>query len=84
MGFRRHFFRRAKFAIRRIEKNFFLDLGLKGVMENFFSIAKSAVFVAAIDFNGIMTLLAHGASTFFVNGKPTFIKEPIKLSNPSS
>ena len=42
-------------------------------MEKLFSIAKSAVLVAAIDFNGIITLLANSGSTFFVNGKSTFL-----------
>ena len=27
-------------------------------------------------------ILAKGKSTFFINGKPTFIKGPRKLSNP--
>ena len=33
LGFRCHFFRYTKFVIWRVEKNFFLDSGLKGAME---------------------------------------------------
>ena len=35
---------------------------------------------AAVDPNGIQTRLANGLSTFFINGKPTFLNGPRSLA----
>ena len=36
---------------------------------------------AAVNLKGTKTILAKDASTFFINGKPTFIRRLTKLSN---
>ena len=39
---------------------------------------------AAVNPNGIKTLLAYGVSTFFINGKPVVINSVRNLKNPPS
>ena len=48
-----------------------------------FLITVSVADDAAVNPKGTKTLLAKGLSTFYINGKPTFIKGPRKLSNLS-
>ena len=49
----------------------------------FFCIATSAADAAAVNPNGIKTLLANGLITFFINGNPVFNNGPRSLpSNP--
>ena len=55
--------------------------------KSFFWIAvgvTAAAAAAAVNTNGIKTLLANGVSTFFVNGKPAVINDLRKFRNPPS
>ena len=45
----------------------------------FFCIPASAADAAAVNPNGIKTLLANGLITFFINGKPVFNNGPRSL-----
>ena len=47
-----------------------------------FWIAESIANAATLSPKGTKTPLARGVDTFFVNGKPTFVRVPTKVSNP--
>ena len=45
-------------------------------------IVSSAADAVVFNPNDTKTISANGVSIFFINGKPTFINEGIKFSNP--
>ena len=47
--------------------------------EPFYWISASAAEATAVNPNGIITLLANSLNTYFINGKPTFIKGPKRV-----
>ena len=52
------------------------------MIQFFFLIATSVTDAAAVNTNGIKTLLANGVSAFFINGKPAHINCLRKLRSP--
>ena len=51
--------------------------------KNFFRLAASVTYIAAVNPNGIKTLLTNGFSTFLIKSKPVFINGPrILAKNP--
>ena len=55
---------------------------LSYMIQFFFLIATSVTDAAAVNTNGIKTLLANGVSAFFINGKPAHINCLRKLRSP--
>ena len=64
--------------------SFFEIINVVPGLEIFFWIAASVTDAAAVNPNGTKQILANGVSTFFINGKPTFLNEARKLNNRPS